>query len=96
MKLAFTICDTGHFVHAGGDPERTTYMVEIDDAMLPPLVQQYLGEKSAEDLDMRIFCYKTLTITPVLKPHSEPDKETPQEKRIIEGLMRVHMGNQQQ
>ena len=61
MKLIATICDCGHVVHAGGEPERTSYEIDIPDDKLPRALLDYVKQKQAEDKGT--WCYKSVTFS---------------------------------
>lgn len=46
MKLAFTVCDSEDLMHAGGEPTRTTYVVDVPDADIPFGVRKFLQERA--------------------------------------------------
>lgn len=42
MKIAVTVTDLAHVVHAGGDPHRTTAIIELHDDQVPAILRQHL------------------------------------------------------
>ena len=67
VKIAFTVCDCAHVVHAGGDPERQTAMVDIPDDQVPKIVRKFLDAKRQElDDDVR-WCYRSCSLSIVVE-----------------------------
>lgn len=62
MKIVFTIADAIHFVHAGGEVEKISSIVDIDPSSLPDEVKSYLEEKIREKRK-GMNCYKSLSIS---------------------------------
>jgi hypothetical protein len=67
MRIAFTVCDCSHAVHAGGDPERQTAMVEIPDDNVPQLVREWLDAKRYERETAGAYCYKSCSLSIVVE-----------------------------
>lgn len=43
-KLAVTVCDVGDVVHAGGEPHRTTSIIELREDQIPRNLREYLAK----------------------------------------------------
>ena len=43
LKIAVTVCDCSHVVHAGGDPHRVTQIIELTDEQVPKILWQHLN-----------------------------------------------------
>lgn len=61
MNIVFTVTDVSHAVHAGGEIERRSAIVEIRDDLLPEMVKHYLKAK-AEDRPEQ-WCYLTMSVS---------------------------------
>ena len=61
MKLAFTVSNPDHYMHAGGEIERKTSIISIEDASLPRIVQEYLDLKNKDPHR----CYLSMSISVV-------------------------------
>lgn len=46
VKLAVTVCNCDAVVHAGGDVERVTAIVELRDDQIPKILKEYLQSKA--------------------------------------------------
>lgn len=42
LKIAVTVCDCSHVVHAGGEPHRVTSIIELSDEHIPPILVKHL------------------------------------------------------
>jgi hypothetical protein len=42
VRIAVTVCDCSHVIHAGGDPQRTTSVIELNDDQVPLILRQHL------------------------------------------------------
>lgn len=42
LKIAVTVCDVGNAVHADGDPQRVTSIIELSDEQVPAILTAYL------------------------------------------------------
>jgi len=42
LKIAVTVCDCSHVVHAGGDPHRVTSIIELTDNQIPEILKDWL------------------------------------------------------
>jgi hypothetical protein len=42
MKIAVTVCDCSHVVHAGGEPHRVTSIIELTGDQVPPILANHL------------------------------------------------------
>jgi len=42
LKIAVTVCDCSHVLHAGGDPHRVTSIIELADNQIPQILREYL------------------------------------------------------
>jgi len=67
VKIAFTVCDCGHVVHAGGDPDRQTATVEIPEDHVPQIVREFLDAKRQERDDAGRWCYKSCSLSIVVE-----------------------------
>lgn len=47
MKIAVTVCDCQHVVHAGGDPHRVTSIIELSNDQIPPILAKHLATAKA-------------------------------------------------
>lgn len=45
MKIIATISDAVHCVHVGGEVERVSFIIEVDDTILPEKVRAYIQAK---------------------------------------------------
>lgn len=44
VKIAVTVCDCSHVVHAGGDAHRVTSIIELPDEHVPENLRRYLKD----------------------------------------------------
>jgi hypothetical protein len=47
LKIAVTVCDCSHVVHAGGEPHRVTSIIELSDDQIPPILAKHLESVKA-------------------------------------------------
>ena len=66
MKLAVTICDCGQVVHAGGEPNRETSIIQLRDDQIPAMLRDFVEEKNREREQAGQWCYKSATFSVVV------------------------------
>ena len=68
MKIAITVCDCTDVVHAGGEPQRTTSIIELPDDKIPAILRNYLEDIAAakehqEKYGKPQYVYKSVSLS---------------------------------
>ena len=63
LKLAITICDCSHVVHAGGDPVRTTSIIEVPETFVPQAVRDYLNRERSAKKNEATYFYESISLS---------------------------------
>lgn len=62
MKIAFTITDASHAVHAGGEVIRETHIVVLDVMQVPEEVLRHLARVEQARKE-KLFCHESMSIS---------------------------------
>ena len=56
MKLAFTVANGIHYINAGGEVERVTYLMDVPDEAVPPYIRELLADRDCDTKKRNRWC----------------------------------------
>jgi hypothetical protein len=68
LRIAVTVCDCSHVVHAGGEPHRVTSIIELSDEQVPENLKRYFADVAAakahrEKFQSTNYDYQSVTLS---------------------------------
>lgn len=67
MKIAVTVLDVAQVVHAGGQPEALTSIIELREDQIPPLLKKHLEARQKAREVVGGWMYETVSFSLVVE-----------------------------